>query len=1088
MREKTGQKRTGIQMLVLVEGPGGGKVIKGFCSGKTVDFADIQTMETYGKRACLLISKGNPGRGIFRLLASVGLAFLALAARAEDNTTNNVTSGSSTNANSFYVGRTGTNNTLHIYNQGSVTDKRGYIGYADTADGNTAFVSGTGSLWSSSRDFFVGFRGSENRLVVGNGGRVENKNGYVGRYAGSDSNRVSVAGNGSVWTNRADLFVGNGGSGNSLAIRVGGKVFSNKGEVGSLEGSSNNVVEIRSAGSAWTLADTLTVGGRGASNLVLVASNATLQVQGQVVLGNRASASGNQLIVKNASFSSGDDLLVGKSGSNSLFQASNGAVVENGADVMVGDQAGNNRVIVRGAATQWSVAGRLVSGNAAGTNWIKIANGATVSSGSAQVGRLEGAVGNEIVVTGSGTTWTNLGALYVGSAGDRNQLSVKNGAQVGVGDDTVVGKTSDDNELTVDAATLVAQRLVVGRDGGGNSLSIKNGAVVENGGDAIVGNQANNNRAVAQGAGTQWSVAGQLVSGDQGSDNQIEMVDGATVSSESARIGHRDGADGNKISVEGSGTTWTNLGTLYVGNAGKRNQLAVKNGAQVGVGDDTVVGKTSDDNELSLDNAALVAHRLDVGRDGSGNRLLLENGADAFLDGNLFVGRNAGSSNNLASVLSNSRLLADELYVGYDGSDNELQVLSGGKVETVNVHIGHRADANGNIVEIGGAGSVWSNEAAFYIGGDVSSTGNLVRISDGGGLFSRLLSIRSGSSLKMDGGSISISSGGGGNLAGGGTFILGDQFGGSTLQVRNGGRVASGRTVFGNNAGADGNSATVEGAGSDWKAEYFVMGRAASSNRVSVLNGGKIESARTIVGKLAGSTDNQVLVSGEGSEWTTTGKLVVGFNEEAGNLWSVEDQALSSHFAARVANHAVLHLENATFQTQEGLRISNGGTLSGWGWVDGSVTNLGLLDPGDSTQAGTLEFNDSLILLGSSEIQLTLWSTSSYDRIVVDGDFAFDGSLSVVFGGGYTPQAGDTFDLFDWGASSSGTFGASALAAPSGSLHWDTSDLYTTGTIRAVPEPAATAFILFAAAGLLAANRIFRLRERGGWRSPGKIR
>ncbi len=81
------------------------------------------------------------------------------------------------------------------------------------------------------------------------------------------------------------------------------------------------------------------------------------------------------------------------------------------------------------------------------------------------------------------------------------------------------------------------------------------------------------------------------------------------------------------------------------------------------------------------------------------------------------------------------------------------------------------------------------------------------------------------------------------------------------------------------------------------------------------------------------------------------------------------------------------------------------------------------------------------------------------------------GSLELTFAAGVDPvtQLGRTFDLFDWtGVSPTGTF------AVVSDYSWDTSQLYTTGEVTLIPEPASLALLLATAILALAARRASR--------------
>jgi hypothetical protein len=97
---------------------------------------------------------------------------------------------------------------------------------------------------------------------------------------------------------------------------------------------------------------------------------------------------------------------------------------------------------------------------------------------------------------------------------------------------------------------------------------------------------------------------------------------------------------------------------------------------------------------------------------------------------------------------------------------------------------------------------------------------------------------------------------------------------------------------------------------------------------------------------------------------------------------------------------------------------------------------------------------------------------------VVAGARSFGDTLTAVAWHGFAPEAGQSFDLFDW-SSSQGTFaGLDFAQAPlAGGLVWDTSRLHIDSSlaVAAVPEPASPSLLL---AGLGAAGRLARCRPR----------
>jgi hypothetical protein len=128
-----------------------------------------------------------------------------------------------------------------------------------------------------------------------------------------------------------------------------------------------------------------------------------------------------------------------------------------------------------------------------------------------------------------------------------------------------------------------------------------------------------------------------------------------------------------------------------------------------------------------------------------------------------------------------------------------------------------------------------------------------------------------------------------------------------------------------------------------------------------------------------------------------------------------------------------------------------------------TLRNMGADGIGTLTVSGNVTFDAFADLLA----QLQSPGVGASDKLVVSGalNLLAGSSLTLSLVSGYAPALGDSFDILDWG-SISGAFGTvNKPALPSG-LQWDESQLYTTGTISIVPEPATWAMLLLAAMGL----------------------
>jgi autotransporter-associated beta strand protein len=167
-------------------------------------------------------------------------------------------------------------------------------------------------------------------------------------------------------------------------------------------------------------------------------------------------------------------------------------------------------------------------------------------------------------------------------------------------------------------------------------------------------------------------------------------------------------------------------------------------------------------------------------------------------------------------------------------------------------------------------------------------------------------------------------------------------------------------------------------------------------------------------------------------------------------------------------------LLNGSTAAASALTVQTGGTLGGNGTVGGFTTVNGDLKPGNSP--GTLAFSSGLTLASSSNttMEITGIGAGLFDRVVVTGELAFGGTLSLN-NTGYTAVYGNSVDLFDW-TTTTGSFSAINGTDLGGGYSWDTSNLYSTGVITVVPEPGTWALLMVA--GGLGMLGILRRRSR----------
>jgi autotransporter family porin len=149
----------------------------------------------------------------------------------------------------------------------------------------------------------------------------------------------------------------------------------------------------------------------------------------------------------------------------------------------------------------------------------------------------------------------------------------------------------------------------------------------------------------------------------------------------------------------------------------------------------------------------------------------------------------------------------------------------------------------------------------------------------------------------------------------------------------------------------------------------------------------------------------------------------------------------------------------------------------------GAVRFEGSFAPGNSPAA--VEIEGDVQLGADARLQLELGGTKpavQYDQLHIGGVLSLDGSLDVSLLDGFVPSYGATFDLLD-SASLVGQFETVHLPALDGGLGWDTTSLYTTGAITAVPEPGAWLLVMFGVCSLAVKTLRRRLRAARRTRS-----
>jgi len=322
----------------------------------------------------------------------------------------------------------GGNGALAIGGGAIVNDYSGEIGYTTQSQSGIqgdAVVDGAGSAWNHVFELYVGY--GTGTLTVSNGASVHNVYGYLGYFPespGHSSGTATIDGAGSIWTNDANLHIGDGGTG-VVTVSNGGALVNGEGDLGYGFGSDGTAT-ITGAGSSWTTNGFIYVGNDGDGTL-------------NVMDGGMASSLGS-------------------------------------FGYLAWDANSTGAANIDGAGSSWTNANGLYVGFG-GTGTLTITDGGSMQNGTfANVGFSEGAVG-VLSVSGPGSTFGTGGALSIGGnvsgPGGRGYLGVDDGGTVSAAAVNVwnTGQVALSSEGRIEAATVTIDAPLLVDDFGGASIA-----------------------------------------------------------------------------------------------------------------------------------------------------------------------------------------------------------------------------------------------------------------------------------------------------------------------------------------------------------------------------------------------------------------------------------------------------------------------------------------------------------------------------------------------------------------------------------------------------------------------------------------
>lgn len=823
------------------------------------------------------------------------------------------------------------------------------------------------------------------------------------------------------------------------------------------DGATNTLANVTNS-----IIGNVTIGTNGSFTLLTLANNTLLTNSLNGTIGLNATAKSNEvrLVSPTARWRMGNNLFIGSNGASSRLVISNGALVED-FDAVLGNglASSNNLGLVTGGGAVWSNRGDMTVGFSGRGNQLIVSNGGRVANRWGYLGRQPGSSNNIARITGAGSVWTNQFDVNVGFNDRSNQLIIEAGGFVTCANGVVSGSSSSGNNevLVTGSGSVWSNRffLFFGDVAGRNRFVVSNGATVWSGG-SIVGtlSPAISNHVIVTGSGSMWTNESSLSLGESSSGNRVEVSDGGRLACVDGFIGLNAGANNNTVLLTGSGSAWNNLANLMVGNNGSGNVLIASNGASVfseiggvigfnstaisntaivtdpgsrlmgGVQSDFYIGSNSPFNRLIITNGGMVAGNggylghevagqsnlvlvtgagslwsnrssiLEMGQRGSGNRLVITNGGAVYAS--FFrIGRiTTGGSNEVLVTGPGSSLEVSfsSLRIGEGGSGNRVEINNGASVRSQFGEIGADSGSN-NEALVTGPGSLWTNSGSFVIG-RYGNRGRLIvtngaTLLSGGGMLIGDQTIATNNRVIVDGGTLRAANPAGNavlevrrgtNLFNAGlmdvdqllmTNTLGRfEFNGGTLITR-GAFVRNGDNFF---IGAAGTNRAVwdvrAGVTNTYINDVIRIGSGSSFNQLILTNGAWLTNSESAdLGTSLGANSNSAVIAGVGSQWLLGDGIIVG-RAGSGN------RLMASNGAA-VVTASISYLGFQTASSNNEAEVTGPGTS----WNSSAIYGLRV---GYQGHHNRLRITDGALVTSGLSI-IGEFATSSNNLAVVAG-------------------------------------------------------------------------------------------------------
>ena len=762
----------------------------------------------------------------------------------------------------------------------------------------------------------------------------------------------------------------------------------------------------------------------------------------------------NQLTASNSSFGSNSNLTLGATSSISNSTLG-GTVLINGGALTVDNgsiinstqtSVGTGSLTLQGGSTWNQTFSPVFLGISPGSSSLDVTGTGTVLN-LANTALELGEIGNgsvtvehsgSIVATGTGgNLLIGLGAVFP----TNSQMTVNSGGTVSANKITVEGAANGSTatlSLSDSSSSITAADEVLVTAGGiinaanqssfrANSLRIQTGSVTIDSGASLT--LVSDTVALVASLGT----------------GSLTLQGGGTASGPGELVvGGSAGASGTMV-ITDLGSAWHGTSNVSIGEAGSGSMSVLSGGLlETGADGDGLSGVLG--NQATGAGTATIrggdwqaGGTLQIGNAGSGTLNLQQ--AGTVESGAAVLGVNSGATGTVSVSDAGSKwTVSGDLTVG-SGGTAFLTIANGGLVTNQDATIGELAGSSGT-VSVTGAGSRWTNSGSLTVG---SNGGGSLGISGA----AVVTDVNATIGDKRGSNGVVTVTGLGSSWQNSGILTIGGD-GAASLTIDAGSVMAGGASMGSNFSPVN---VTVTNHGSLTVLGDVSIGGAAATT-LTIENGATFDTNNATIGGSGG--DTTVTVTGTDSAWT-----------------------LHDTGALTLDDKGTLLVEDGGTLTANTITLLSGSLLNGQGGhIVGSIMNQGgTVTPGDATGVMTVTGNYTQTF-GVLLFEIDGLGPTQFDQLVISGLANLSGgSLDVLFGNGFTPAAGESFDLISAALGLSLTnVNFDVIGLPSGLQFTDTigSNGFTLNfapsTQSAAPEPSAALLFVLGLVAVLASR------------------